>query len=359
MLPMKIGLLFLALLFTSVLQAQFTISGRVVDAQSGAALEGASVFAQSTSVGTITTKEGRFELSLPRGGYEVVISFTGYQTGRITVSEAKGDITIQLQQIDKSMEAVVITASNEVADGWEKYGSMFLAQFIGTTPLADSCSLLNPEALKFYYYKRTDRVKVLAAAPLHISNRSLGYNLTYTLDSFVHYNKTGISTYQGACLYADMQAENAQEQQRWNSAREATYKGSRLQFVRSYYNGTLKEDGYTVDVLSRTDKNKFNRLTNPYDTLYYNVDSTDEPELWFEDKISISYYKKAPEARYLKESNLPPDVKLQISYVTLLDPVVLKENGFFSPQRAWVNGGYWSWKNLADALPYDYYPPEQ
>ena len=349
----------MCLLITVAMQAQFAISGRVTDATSGTALEGASVFAQATSVGTVTNKEGRFELTLPKGGYELVVTFTGYQAARINVAEPKQDIVIQLQAVDKSMEAVVITASNEVTDGWEKYGDLFLDEFIGTTPLADSCTLLNPEVLKFYYYKRSDRIKVLATAPLHISNRSLGYNLTYTLDSFVHYNKTGISTYQGACLYADMQAQNTLEQMRWNNLRAAAYRGSRLQFIRSYYNGTLKEDGFTVDVLSKTDKNKFNRLSNPYDTLYYMIDSTHEPELWFEDKISISYYKGAPEARYLQAAGLPADVKLQISYVTLLDPVVLKENGFFSPQRAWINGGYWSWKNLADALPYDYYPPGQ
>ena len=94
----------MCLLITIAMQAQFAISGRVTDATSGTALEGASVFAQATSVGTVTNKEGRFELTLPKGGYELVVTFTGYQAARINVAEPKQDIIIQLQPVDKSME---------------------------------------------------------------------------------------------------------------------------------------------------------------------------------------------------------------------------------------------------------------
>ena len=30
------------------------------------------------------------------------------------------------------------------------------------------------------------------------------------------------------------------------------------------------------------------------------------------------------------------------------------ENGYYYDQKDWINQGYWSWKNLADQLPYDY-----
>jgi hypothetical protein len=53
---------------------------------------------------------------------------------------------------------------------------------------------------------------------------------------------------------------------------------------------------------------------------------------------------------------LPVDVPVQISYVDLLDAILLKPNGYFIDQRNWINQGYWSWKNLADQLPYDYRP---
>lgn len=337
--------------------SQAVISGQVVDAETKLPLEGASVFAQNTTKGVITNKEGAYRITLNKGGYELIVSFTGYENQRINI-EASEDkqLNIEMKKEEKSMDAVVITASNEVKDGWEKHGAFFLDHFIGSTPLSDSCILLNPEVLKFYYYKRSDRLKVLATEPLQIANKSLGYNLRYQLDSFVYYNKTAINSYRGSCLYTPMEGD-VEQQHLWNEARKATYAGSRIHFLRSYYDSTLSQNGFTVDMLSSTTANKFDRLSNPYDTSYYFFDdSTGNAELWFPKKVSIVYSKKAPEKEYLQQFKLPLDVKLQISYVDLADGILIKPNGFFLDQRSWTNQGYWSWKNLSDQLPYDYEP---
>lgn len=347
----------LSLVFSISSLAQSTISGQVVDAETKLPLQGASVFAQNTTKGVITDKEGNYRLFLNKGGYELIISFTGFISQKINV-EANEDkqVDITMQPEDKSMEAVVITASNEVMDGWEKHGAFFLDHFIGATPLSDSCILLNPEALKFYYYKRSDRLKVLAAEPLLIANKSLGYNLRYYLDSFVYFFKTNINSYRGNCLYTIMEGDTSQTIQ-WNENRKQGYLGSRLHFLRAYYDSTLKQEGFTVDMLSTTDANKFNRLVNYYDKRYYSFDdSTGNAALTFAKKLSISYNKKAPEKDYLEQYNLPSDVKLQISYVDLLARITIKPNGFFLDQNSWINQGYWSWKNVADQLPYDYEP---
>jgi hypothetical protein len=337
--------------------AQLTISGQVIDAETKQPLEGASVFAQNTTIGTITNKEGQFKLSLSKGGYELVVTYTGYKNGQKDIVAGNEEaITIELQKEDQSMSEVVITSSNEVADGWQQYGDFFIKHFIGATSFADSCTIQNPEVLKFYYYKRSDKIKVLATEALQITNRALGYNLRYNLDSFVHYNKTNINTYRGLCLYQPLEGTE-EEQQQWAANRKAAYKGSRLHFLRAYYDSTLKEEGFTVDLLSSTNLRKFNRLLNPYDSAYYLVDDTTaDVELWFPTKASITYNKQKPEQAYLQQSGLPLDVGVQISYVDLLDAILIKPNGFFLSQRSWVNQGYWSWKNLADQLPYDYEP---
>ena len=57
---MKKGVFLLLLVFTTAIAfAQYQITGQVVDAESGIPLEGASVFAQNTTRGTITAKTGR------------------------------------------------------------------------------------------------------------------------------------------------------------------------------------------------------------------------------------------------------------------------------------------------------------
>lgn len=337
--------------------SQSTVTGKITDAETKLPLEGASVFAQNTTKGTVTDKEGNFRLHLDKGGYELIVSFTGYVSRTINFEAVTDrEFNLELQKADNSLSEVIIKSSNEVPDGWEKYGKFFVDHFIGTTPLSDSCMLLNPQALKFFYYKRNDRLKVLATEPLQIQNRSLGYTLRYELDSFVHRFQTDLSSYRGFCLYTPIEG-NEEEIKSWKENREKVYYGSRLHFLRSYYDSTLIQEGFTVDLLSSPRASTFSRLSNPYDSSYYFFnDSTADAELWFPVKASITYTKKAPEKEYLEQYKLPLDVKTQISYVELRDGILIKPNGYFLEQKSWVNQGYWSWKNVADQLPYDYEP---
>jgi hypothetical protein len=337
--------------------AQGIISGTIIDSETKLPLEGASVFAQNTTRGTITNKDGVFSLPLGKGGYEVIVSFMGY-TSRTINYEASGDrnFTLELEKEDNSLSEVIIRSSNEVADGWEQYGQFFTEQFIGRTPFASQTTLLNPEVLKFYYYKRDDRLKVLATEPLQIKNEALGYSLRYDLDSFVHRYKNNVNSYRGYCLFTELEG-TWDENNQWRENRRLAYEGSRLHFIRSYFDSSLGKEGFHVDLLSKTMKNKFDRLTNPYDTSYYFKTIEDnEAELWFPVKASITYNKKAPESEYLSQYKLPADVKMQISYVDLADAILLKPNGYFADQKSWTNQGYWSWKNIADLLPFDYIP---
>lgn len=126
--------------------------------------------------------------------------------------------------------------------------------------------------------------------------------------------------------------------------------------MRCYYDSTLKEAGFTISSIN-SDGKTFGLLTNPYQKKYFNIpDTVDEVEVYFPDKISVAYIKAVPENAYLKQFNLPPDVGVQVSYIDIKDPIAIKENGFYYDQRNWVNQGYWSWKNIADLLPYDYWP---
>jgi hypothetical protein len=347
---------FCFLLISANLFSQYTITGRVVDSTSKEPLRGASVFAQNTTIGTATNKEGEFSLTLKSGGYDLIISFSGYQTNTRRITGDEGKIEIVLARDEKSLQEVIIQTSNEVADGWAKYGNLFTENFIGATPFAANCKLENPDVLKFYYLKKSDKVRVLATAPVMISNPSLGYNLTYLLDSFVFYNKTNIYTYRGYCLFAEMEGSDSLKRV-WHANRKKAYTGSVLNFVRSYYDSTLTEDGWVIEMLDENDDKKFNKIADLYDTLYYSyIDSTKEVDIFYPRKISITYSKKKPEAEYIKKFKLPKILSATTSYVDMKDVITIQQNGYYYEQRDWVNQGYWSWKNLADLLPYDYEP---
>ena len=382
----KLRFLLLALFtsFSFISSAQFTVYGTVLDSTTREPLGSASVFCQNTTLGTATNKQGEFSLQLKSGGYDLIFTYTGYQTQTIRIT---GDVTkfeILMIKEDKSLGEVVIKSSNEVKDGWEKYGSFFLENFVGSTPNASQCVLQNPEVLKFYFLKKSNKLRVLATEPLQIANKALGYNLRYQLDSFVYFYNTDINSYRGYCLYTEMEGTDSLRRV-WSSNRMKAYYGSKLQFMRSYYDSTLIEDGWNIDMLDETDHTKFNRVKNVYDTSVYSevilypeitvmtspeapdslpvpkviLDSahaTMQVEFYYPRKISVTYTKKKPEPEYIKKFKLPKNVAVQISYIDMLDGIAIKENGYYYDQKDWINQGYWSWKNIADLLPYDYLP---
>ena len=349
--------IFLFLLSSVVTHAQYTVSGRVIDSATKEPMTGASVYCQNTTIGSATNKQGEFSLQLKSGGYDLIITYTGYQTKQLRISHTDEKIPdIEMVKEEKSLGEVVIRSSNEVKDGWDKYGKFFLEHFIGATPNAAKCVILNPDAVHFYFLKKSNKLRVLATDPLQIENRALGYNMRYQLDSFIYYYNTDINVYRGYCLYTEMDGSDSLRRQ-WAVSRIQAYYGSKLHFMRSYYDSTLAQDGYTIAMLNENNATKFDKVTDVYDTTYYGgLDSTNEVEIWYPRKLSITYSKRKPEAEYLKQFKLPKNIAAQISYVELTDGIAIKENGFFYDQKDLVNQGYWSWKNLADQLPYDYLP---
>ena len=68
----------------------FKITGKIIDANTKLPMQAASVFAQNTTMGTATSIDGAFTLWLPNGGYDLAITFAGYETStrRITTADA-------------------------------------------------------------------------------------------------------------------------------------------------------------------------------------------------------------------------------------------------------------------------------
>src|SRR5687767_3504796 len=77
-------------------QRNFLIMGKVLDSATSQPLNGASVFAQNTTYGTTCNTDGFFALKLPNGGYDLVISYTGYdkKSVRISNTQVSGDTLV-------------------------------------------------------------------------------------------------------------------------------------------------------------------------------------------------------------------------------------------------------------------------
>lgn len=83
----KILLAFTAFLLPFVAAAQFSLSGKITDQQSGETLPGASIRIEKTSLKTVSDAGGNYRISnLKAGSYSVMISYIGYQQMQQTVT---------------------------------------------------------------------------------------------------------------------------------------------------------------------------------------------------------------------------------------------------------------------------------
>jgi hypothetical protein len=336
---------------------QFAVTGKVTDTATGQPLAGASVFCQNTTFGTISNSEGEFKLWLPAGGYDLVISYTGYETQLLRIHSAKAaHMPIALKAKEKTLQEVAITGSAAVADGYQKYGQFFLEHFLGTSPNAAKCSIQNPDALVFYFYKKRNRLKVKAKEDLIIVNNALGYKIKFQLDSFAHEYSTDISTYSGFPFFEELTGSE-EDKTKWKQNREDAYAGSRLHFVRSWYDSTLADDGFVIEQVDTASKTlKTTPIADPYDSAFYRVVDSNDVEISYNGKIRVLYNNALPDPAYLRANHLPNSLHAQISILEINEGFVIQQNGYFYDQNDIINTGYWSWQKLADVLPYDYNP---
>ena len=338
---------------------QFYIRGTVMDEATQQPLAGGSVFAQNTTIGTITNASGEFAMRLPKGGYDLIISYTGYESQNLRINNTNTDtIRIALKQKDKSLSEVVVSGSTEVKDGLEKYGQFFIDHFIGTTPNASSCKIENPDVLQFFYSKKRNRLKVKCREDLVITNNALGYKIRYQLDSFSYEYGSDISMYSGFPFFEEMEG-SAEQKEAWKENRSLAYNGSRLHFVRSWYDSTLKDEGFRIEVVD-TNQQRFTTtpVEDPYDSTHYAVVDDGDVEINYPGRLRVLYTSEMPDQKFLVENKLPLHLRAQISILDVGDAFVIEQNGYLYEQADIVNTGYWSWEKVAELLPYDYEPQQ-
>lgn len=346
--------LFMAFALAGLSQT-FLVSGKVIDAETKQPLQGASVFCVQTTIGTVVNSEGRFSMNLPNGGYELGISFSGYETVTMRINDQTSGIADkvwELNQKQKSLEEVSIVFTSEIKDGWEKYGSFFKEQFIGTSDNAKNCIITNPEVLRFYYYKKKDKLKVVSREDLIVNNNALGYQVRYQLDSFIHEFKSGATESTGIPFFQPMKS-NESDSLRWAENREGAYYGSLLHFFRCYYDSTLNLNGYKIELVDEKTTIPM-QIKNPYDSNHYNKTKNNELELGYNGKLRVQFKEEKPSPIYLAEKKLPSTTPFQISIIKFLNNIVIEENGYFYDQRSLFYSGYWDWEKLGDMLPYDF-----
>jgi len=89
--PLAFLFAFSFLFFGLKAQESSSISGVVSDSLSGATLPGATIYIPSANVGVATDVEGRFDIALKPGTYEVRFSYAGYNPTFLTITLEPGE----------------------------------------------------------------------------------------------------------------------------------------------------------------------------------------------------------------------------------------------------------------------------
>jgi len=103
-------LLGLMVSFSCALAQTLEVSGRVTAQGTGEGLPGANVAVRGTNLGTATDADGNFSLTL--SGFDratLVVSFIGYKTKEVTVTQSTSDLSIVLETDVLKTSGVVVT----------------------------------------------------------------------------------------------------------------------------------------------------------------------------------------------------------------------------------------------------------
>ncbi|MBP7514157.1 MAG: carboxypeptidase-like regulatory domain-containing protein [Flavobacteriales bacterium] len=106
--------LYLLSLMALVVQAQSEVTGRVIDARTEETLAFVPINLAGTDQGTLTDIDGRFELEVPALPARLRLSYVGYRTLELDVTE-RAPLIIRLEQVSTELRPVVVSSEDNPA----------------------------------------------------------------------------------------------------------------------------------------------------------------------------------------------------------------------------------------------------
>ncbi|WPQ61097.1 SusC/RagA family TonB-linked outer membrane protein [Chitinophaga sancti] len=104
-------LLLLCLCATYALFAQQNVTGQIRDAKTGQAVPGVTIRVTNTSRGSMTDASGKFSIAVPAGASTLVISYTGYKTQTIRLTNNQAILNLTLEEDLAHLDEVVVTGA--------------------------------------------------------------------------------------------------------------------------------------------------------------------------------------------------------------------------------------------------------
>jgi hypothetical protein len=356
----------------SVLQT-YSINGVVKD-KDGQALPGAAVLLAGYKIGKVADGHGKFQISdLKAGKYDLLIQMVGYLPANksVLISTGAVETEIALTEHVKLLNVVVVRPDPRRSRSLK----IFEESFLGTTPNALKCKILNPHIINFDYDDEKQMLSAHTDEFIVVENKALGYRIRYLLKSFKKDEKNKLVYFYGYPYFEEMTGSK-RDKIRYRAKRMEAYKGSPEHLFRSLYNNSHQQEGYLLNKLvKRVNTNKPANSTKEPDTLrlldraeilgdtLVKQDSIGLKRINFADALYVVFTGEKESNTYFKNSgfkiNRPPEYSnYQISVVhKLKSPIRFYRNGRIFNPAAVVFEGYNAYERVADMVPMDYISP--
>lgn len=333
-----------------------------------APIEGAHVFFNNTSFGTISTDEGAINLAVPVVLKEdFILSHISYETKIINDASYRslGEVdSIFLIPNGIKIDEIVLTQKRSKA--WKKNYKRFKKAFLGQDKIASKCEILNPEVLRFNVQE--DRFEATAIDMIRIKNDHLGYEVDFLLESLT-IDAKGSMKYLGHANFKDVAEEKRLKKIVKN--RNEIYKKSPLHFFKHLIDNDLEKGKYKIRLVKYINGH-FQEVRSPMveDILYF--DSTSQHYLLsFDDFLEIKHmgFKERQDvsmggvsqgglesARFnTRSQGASTRVSYPFSYLYKISPLlIINKRGNVVNHRAVQEYGFWANQRMAHKLPLDF-----
>ena len=360
---MRYIILLFHLLLISIGNAQ-QLAGHVYDKTNQKPIEGANVYLDGTTLGTMTNKEGYFTITaknkMPNA---LVFSFIGYET--ITVEDPFSydkNFKVLMKEDVIGLEEVVIGSP---LFSRKKMLAAFKGQFLGTSRSAASCKILNENDIVLHYDPDNHVLSASAKNPLRIVNNYLDYDIIFDLSDFgVKYNFNTLEPYNvlqsyflGTTFFKDIAKGKKNAEKR----RKQTYMGSSAHLMKTIAEGTWEQEKFELFVHQFKDDPK----------IYFSISDTIGIK---KIKVLEQPKKEIKRVNVLRAPNSPVivsegkdgtiwvkeyfNIRYNADKISIMDfvapEIYVDKSGNFNPVTGVIFGGYIGSLKAGDLLPVDY-----
>ena len=104
-----------------------TVSGKIVDAEDGSPIIGASIIIKGTQIGTVSDIDGYYSITLPQDHRQLSFTYIGYQTQTRTATPGS-TLNIRMKEDEQRLEEVIVVGYSTSKKGRKSKGEVLKAK---------------------------------------------------------------------------------------------------------------------------------------------------------------------------------------------------------------------------------------